>query len=271
MSTVREVRARLRPGRGCQAVNERTVTCARRGEVWRDDIDLRNGADVAQFSGTPRGIEIRLDVSALAGAQRVSLEAFIPARAPRLIAVATGAGNDTISGGRNAESLRGGPGNDSLRGRAGADDIGGGPGEDTLAGGAGPDVLGGGAGDDELIGGPGGDSLSGGDGADLVVGGAGRDLVQGEAGRDRIVGGAGDDRLVGDVGGSPAGQDRFFDQFFGGFGDDTLLARDGVEDYLDGGIGSDRACTDSRLDRRLRVETLACQATGARLTGRARL
>jgi hypothetical protein len=40
----------------------------------------------------------------------------------------------------------------------------------------------------------------------------------------------------------------------GGEGDDTLLARDGLRDRVDGGAGRDRAQVDRKGDRVLNVE-----------------
>jgi Ca2+-binding RTX toxin-like protein len=80
-----------------------------------------------------------------------------------------------------------------------------------------PAVLVGGAGNDVLFGGTNNDSLSGGAGGDILYGGAGDDTLNGGTGRDRLYGGA---------------------------GDDVLVALDGEFDYVNGGIGHDRALVD---------------------------
>ncbi|HZN66158.1 MAG TPA: hypothetical protein VFB66_12790 [Tepidisphaeraceae bacterium] len=80
-----------------------------------------------------------------------------------------------------------------------------------------PAVLVGGEGNDVLFGGTGADSLSGGAGSDVLYGGSGDDTLNGGTGRDRLSGGA---------------------------GDDVLIAQDSELDYVNGGIGHDRAIVD---------------------------
>lgn len=64
------------------------------------------------------------------------------------VSVEGGAGNDVITGTKNADTLNGNGGNDSLVGGSGNDTLSGGAGVDTLVGGAGADNLTGGTGND---------------------------------------------------------------------------------------------------------------------------
>lgn len=87
------------------------------------------------------------------------------------MALAGGAGNDTLIGYASDDLLMGNDGNDSLSGEAGNDLLDGGAGADSLRGGAGNDRLSGGAGADNLQGGSGSDTLHGGAGNDVLIGG----------------------------------------------------------------------------------------------------
>jgi Ca2+-binding RTX toxin-like protein len=104
--------------------------------------------------------------------------------------VATGAGNDEITGSDAANNLNGGDGDDVLSGLGGDDALAGGLGSDVLRGGDGSDGLSDGdftpgvsdtplpaAGNDRLDGGAGADSLQSDRGADDITGGAGTDLA----------------------------------------------------------------------------------------------
>jgi len=157
----------------------------------------------------------------------------------------TGAGDNTLRGGRGHDQLYGGSGNDRLYG----DD-----GNDRVFGGGDDDALYGGAGNDWLQGGPDADLLEGGDGIDRLYGGgttpyagraasADRDTLKGGKGNDILVGGAGDDVLE------------------GGEGDDTLLSGPGA-DRLDGGAGEDTVSyADS--DEKVRVNLTVTGVGGA--------
>ena len=83
---------------------------------------------------------------------------------------------------------------------------------------------------DHLVEGPERDIICGEGGSDFIDGGGGNDVLIGGDGNDTIVGGPGKDRL------------------FGGHGNDRLLARDGMQDVVDGGPGADRLQTDGRVD-----------------------
>ncbi len=86
-------------------------------------------------------------------------------------AMASTAGNDTLTGLAINDTLDGGDGNDTIYGRAGDDTLTGGTGNDNLYGEAGNDTLNGGAGTDSLVGGAGNDTyvLGRGHGADTVT------------------------------------------------------------------------------------------------------
>jgi Ca2+-binding RTX toxin-like protein len=106
-------------------------------------------------------------------------------------AIATGSGNDTLTGQKNEVDymLSAGAGNDVLRTAGGKDLLAGGEGIDTLESGAGNDQLIGDAGQDILRGGKGDDVLSGGKDADRLEGGADNDTYvfnRGD-GADRIL------------------------------------------------------------------------------------
>jgi Ca2+-binding RTX toxin-like protein len=110
--------------------------------------------------------------------------------------VATGGGNDTITGSNNgADSIDAGSGADLVNAGAGDDFIFGGDGADVLNGDAGNDAIDGGTGADNISGGAGNDSLMGGLGNDTIVGGDGDDGISGGAG-DVITGGNGNDTWV---------------------------------------------------------------------------
>ena len=161
--------------------------------------------------------------------------------------IATGDGNDQISGGAGIDLIHAGGGNDTVDGGADNDQIRGGDGDDELIGGAGNDYLEGGNGDDVIRGDDGNDAIHGNDGNDNLQGGAGADTIWGGAGNDRINGGGSADLLYGD-----AGQDTIYgsdgndeihggadnDQLHGEGGDDVVYG-DAGNDTLYGGIGQD--------------------------------
>jgi Ca2+-binding RTX toxin-like protein len=187
--------------------------------------------------------------------------------------VSGGAGDDRVDGGDGADVVAGGAGRDvveflsalqglrvSLNGLA--DD--GGPGEgdnvaadvEVLQGADADDVLVGGTAPVQLLGAGGNDQLTGGSAADVLEGGDGDDMLDGGGGADRIVGGSGQDTAsyaartrgvrvtVGagaDDGEAREGDDVAADveRVVGGRGDDTLVARVGVDSILQGGDGDD--------------------------------
>jgi uncharacterized delta-60 repeat protein len=91
--------------------------------------------------------------------------------------------------------------------------------------------------------GAGNDTITTAGGSDLIYAGAGDDLVNAMGGVDTILGGPGRDRLYGGDGNDQlAGSD--FDMF------------DGVPDYLDGGLGNDRAFNVESGDALFSVESV---------------
>lgn len=118
-------------------------------------------------------------------------------------------GNDTLSGGGRNDTLYGGDGNDSLIGGTGSDDLFGGAGNDTAdysGSSAGVDVnlasglgVGGHADGDilaeieNLIGSTYNDTLTGDSAANQIFGGSGNDVMAGGAGADSLYGGTGND------------------------------------------------------------------------------
>lgn len=99
----------------------------------------------------------------------------------------TGAGNDTVCGGRPFARVDLGPGDDWFQGGSLAESVDGGDGNDTLYGNGGDDTLWGGAGDDTVKGGSGDDRLDG-------RGGLDEDTSQPQS--DALFGGSGDDTLL---------------------------------------------------------------------------
>ena len=123
-------------------------------------------------------------------------------------------------------TITGTEGDDVLEGTKSADVICGLGGNDQLRGFGGNDVIYGGEGEDRILGGGGQDAIDAGPGADIVVGGDGRDVIDPGIGEDRVIGGRGSDRV---------------------------LARDGEQDSIDGGLGRDEASLDA-IDTAIGVE-----------------
>ncbi|MBL8771441.1 MAG: hypothetical protein JNK30_08675 [Phenylobacterium sp.] len=98
-------------------------------------------------------------------------------------------GNDTASGGADADWVVGGKDNDLLFGDAADDLVYGNLGNDTCVGGTGNDIVRGGQDGDLIFGGDGADYMSGDKGDDTVIGGAGADNFHtfGDAGLDRVL------------------------------------------------------------------------------------
>jgi hypothetical protein len=163
-------------------------------------------------------------------------------------------GSDTYSGGGGSDSLTyegrsedlslspDGVANDGAAGEG--DNIGadigtiiGGHGSDHMTGNDRRNVFGGGEGDDVLYGGGSDDQLHGGPGNDRVFGEDGQDVVAGGDGDDYIVGGQGVDRYYGEdvdaciPSSCASGQDR-------------IEARDGNQEMIDCGPGTDSAQVD---------------------------
>jgi Ca2+-binding RTX toxin-like protein len=162
------------------------------------------GIDAVDVSLTTNTTNLIANISTtnfyLAGSTYNSIERFA--------SLATGSGNDSITGGTYADNMFSGAGNDTLNGAAGDDSLAGRLGNDSLIGGLGSDTLAGEEGNDRLLGGDGNDLLGGGDtflynfgfvatldGNDFVDGGAGDDTIVYRNGLDTITGGTGNDQL----------------------------------------------------------------------------
>ena len=114
--------------------------------------------------------------------------------------ISAGGGDDTIEGGARGtewefEWLSGEGGNDSITGGIDADRISGGTGNDALFGREGNDRIFGGDGNDLIEGGAGNDNIDGDDGDDLIEGGAGFDRIEADRGNDTVTGGSGGDGI----------------------------------------------------------------------------
>ncbi len=152
-------------------------------------------------------------------------------------AIATGAGDDDVIGGRGADAIATGAGDDAVVGDIGVISHDGASVDNhdlfaLLPEIGGNDVIEAGDGDDAVIGGAGDDRIEGGAGADAVLGDHGRiardashrvariaTSLPAEGGDDTILGGAGDDILIGGVGD---------DRIEGGDGDDVILGDNGI-------------------------------------------
>jgi Ca2+-binding RTX toxin-like protein len=184
-------------------------------------------------------------------------------------------GDDLIKGGLGADFVKGGGGADETYGGEGNDTVGGGPGDDTFYGGAGKERLSGGEGEDVLHGGEGDDTdLDGDQQVDKIYGEEGNDLeVDGDRGNDLLYGGPGDDggvpnsenlqhhglrgeggenQVYGEDGADTIDAQTAVDlagakeKIFGGNGDDTITAADGLVDVIDCGPGLDAVVSHGR-------------------------
>ncbi|GAA4010632.1 beta strand repeat-containing protein [Sphingomonas humi] len=197
------------------------------------------------------------------------------------IALFTGKGNDTLTGGASSDWFDAGAGNDTVDAGGGPNTIYGGDGDDLVYGRKGDILLSGGDGADKAIldfrthndtvtfnladnlageviiagtrisgfetvslrTGRGDDRLTGGSGGDTLSSEGGLNVMQGMAGNDRLEGGDGVDILDGGSGN---------DVLLGGAGDDFLISnnrllepgKDSGADVIDGGSGFDTASID---------------------------
>jgi RTX calcium-binding nonapeptide repeat (4 copies) len=165
------------------------------------------------------------------------------------------AGSDTYIGGGDSDRLNldgrsedlalspDGVANDGAAGEgdniaAGVATVVGGYGADTYTGNAGANAFEGGEGNDTIAGAGGDDNLTGGPGNDRISGGDGQDVLGGESGDDVLDGGPGVDRFWGDaIGACIPG--------FCSYGQDQILARDGAQETLNCGPGTDSAQVDA--------------------------
>jgi|GEM_PF-6120131 len=283
---LRDAGARVLAGRGCTAIDERTVRCVDPGFV---SIDAGDGDDAVTIVST--------------------------AQTTTFVWAGGGDGADTLSL-SGAGSLFGGPGRDLLTAsplpcsrNCAAPVLAGGPGDDVLRGGAGSEVLIGdserpgafgdngpdlGSGDDVIDGGGGRDRVaysersagvrvdlgdSAPDGArgerdrleniEDVTGGDGADVLLGDAGDNALVGGRGSDTLSGRGGRDSLVGGNGADTLRGGDGSDKLSATDGDKAF--GGAGDDRLSPilsgAMRLECGSGVDTIAGEPRGQLLSG----
>lgn len=155
------------------------------------------------------------------------------------------AGRDSLLGTQSDDLIRGFGEGDFLAGRDGNDRMNGGLGDDILFGENGDDTLIGAKGDDEINGGFGADTIFGGEGNDTIAGGQVNDGEEFGLGYwDQIWGGAGDDRIIchngaawGDEGNDHLGsllRGPTYAILTGGSGADTFAF---TAEVRDGGVG----------------------------------
>jgi hypothetical protein len=111
----------IEAGAGCADTGRRQVTCDAAG-VSTVLVELGAGDDAGALA---RGVAVRVLMSG-------------------------GRGDDTLTGGDEADDIRGGRGRDEVDGGGGDDAVRGGPGDDEVAGSGGDDLLEGGTGDDHM-------------------------------------------------------------------------------------------------------------------------
>jgi Ca2+-binding RTX toxin-like protein len=121
-------------------------------------------------------------------------------------------------------------------------------GNDTIIGGDGPEYIDGQAGNDSIVGNGGNDTLHGSAGNDTIFGGAGDDRISGGGDNDQLHGGAGNDTIYGQKGADILWGDKGNNYLDGGQFSDTIYARNGSQDTVIGGAGTDRAQIDSGTD-----------------------
>ena len=187
---------------------------------------------------------------------------------PNTTAIFGGAGNDTLAV-SGSITLHGGAGNDTLTvtstsdpgvlllGEAGNDTMSGGIEADTFVGGAGVDTVvysssrnlvlridgmpdSGGVDEDDRV--DENDQIMG--DVENLIGGSGNDLIEGNPSNNSLVGGDGNDTIYAGDGNDTLEGGLGHDHLFGQGGNDLLLARDITHDTLDGGDGFDTAVID---------------------------
>jgi Ca2+-binding RTX toxin-like protein len=115
-----------------------------------------SGVTMVDASGITTNVVFNADTSASTSAADMTIKGF----AIGVNNIFAGLGNDTLTGGTNADTIFGGAGNDTIDGGAGADVLDGQAGNDTIKGGAGADVIASGTGRDVITGGGGNDVIT---------------------------------------------------------------------------------------------------------------
>ena len=218
------------------------------GGVGADRLDGGTGNDSADYSRRTGAVTITdgagngNDGEAGEGDTVLNIETIL-----------TGSGDDSVTGGAEANDFDGGAGSDHLNGAGGNDTLRGGPGDDFLDGGSGADHLIGGAGNDAVtyatriapvtvtLDGVANDGEAGeGDNVDEDV-----DVVEGGFVGDSLTGGDGADTLRGNSGADTIDGGGGSDTIDGGGDDDAISARDGATDTITCGAGNDTVTADA--------------------------
>ncbi len=216
-------RAALAAGAGCEHHAPAQVVCPADGPARWMMVDLGPGNDTMKVEGSLEAVDF--------------------------VRLAGGEGNDRLEGGPEDDLIESGPGADELYGGEGEDGlIGGLPGPTFLYGGPGGDLLaaGGGCAGGAIVGGPGRDDASFAETQahpgtlyiSLAVGSAWINAIKGchhvrlDRSLEDIEGSFDNDVLIGDAGPNLLLGQPGTDSFFGRGGDDTIVAADGVKDWL---------------------------------------
>ena len=196
------------------------------GEVRGSDIVLTDAAII----GTPDTLNSLEGLLLIASSRGSSIDASGYTLSP--VTIVGSSGDDTLTGGSDADLVIAGAGNDSVDGGGGADFILGGQGNDTIngdagsdtiLGGGGSDAIDGGTNDDVLIGGHRNDTIRGDSGTDFIFGGVGRDSIDGNDDNDTLFGGTGRDNIAGGLGIDQLNGMERDDSFNQVVGQDTLI------------------------------------------------
>lgn len=158
-----------------------------------------------------------------------------------------GDGNDTVDAGGDDDLVLAGQGNDSVDAGGGTDTVDGGTGNDFIFGDWGADSLTGGIGNDTLLGDSAFDTLEGGDGNDSLVGGTGADHLDGGDDNDTLLSNTGVDTVLGGGGNDWISSGNGADIIDAGAGNDFAIGRTG-EDLIDGGSGNDSLYGSAGID-----------------------
>lgn len=187
-----------------------------------------SGTDTASFTYTSSNLTISLD--------GVSNDTNGMNAGTDVENIASGGGNDTLTGNANANSLVGGSGNDVLNGVDGNDSLNGGLGADTFNGGTGLDTADYGARSENLLvqinnnadDGAANENDNVKTDVENLIGGTGHDMLIGSAEDNTISGGGGNDDLAGNGNA---------DLINGDGGNDSVTI--GASDTVNGGAGTD--------------------------------
>ncbi len=88
------------------------------------------------------------------------------------------------------------------------------------------------------------DHVIAGEGNDTVYGSSGSDSLEVEGGSDKVYGGGSGDAIYANTNDTPGSTDHSY----GGGGNDTIQAKDGNEDIINCGKGTDNVIYDASLD-----------------------